>query len=238
MRDKRELSGVGRVLSPVTIAAHELKTPLVLLRQLSLALQDKTLNESERQQIAHHMQLVSERALRLTSDITKVQRLEDALFELEPVNVAHVYHEVLYELSPLYAACGRVLASTRRNTVPLAVGNRDLLRRVMLNFADNALQYGSAEQPVELTCSLHDETTLRLGVRDYGPALDSKAWAQLEQQLYRPESITARPGSSGLGLSIARQFAEVMTGSVGMTRHRDGATFYVELPVSRQMTLV
>lgn len=238
MRNERGSQGVVRVLSPVTIAAHELKTPLVLLRQLSLALQDESLTEIERQRIAQHMQLVSERALRLTSDITKVERLEDALFELEPVNIAHVYHEVIYELSPLYQACGRMLRSTRRNTAPLAVGNRDLLRRVMLNFADNALQYGSTNQPVELQCSLHDEKTLRLGVRDYGPALDSKLWAQLEDQLFRPESIKARPGSSGLGLSIARQFAEAMSGTIGMTRHRDGATFYVELPISRQMVLV
>lgn len=238
MRNERELEGVVRVLSPVTIAAHELKTPLVLLRQLSLALQSDSLQEPERQQIAQHMQLVSERALRLTSDITKAERLEDALFELEPVNIAHIYHEVIYELSPLYEACGRVLRSTRRNSVPLAVGNRDLLRRVMLNFADNALQYGSTEQPVELHCSMRDESTLRLGVRDYGPALDTKLWDQLERQLFRPESIKARPGSSGLGLSIARQFAEAMSGTIGMTRHKDGATFYVELPVSRQMVLV
>lgn len=238
MRENGERYAARPALTPVTIAAHELKTPLVLLRQLSLVLQDDTLAPGERQEMARHMQLVSERALRLTSDITKAERLQDALFELEPVNVAHVYHDVVYELSPLYQACGRILAVKPRRTAPLAVGNRDLLRRVMLNFADNALQYGSAEHPVELTCSMRGDSTLRLGVRDYGPALDSKVWAQLEQRLFRPESIKARPASSGLGLSIARQFAEVMHATVGMTRHRDGATFYVDLPVSRQMALL
>jgi len=80
---------------------------------------------------------------------------------------------------------------------------------------------------------------VRVGIRDYGPALSSDMWRQLQKKLkHSPQTIHARPQSSGLGLFIASQFAEAMQGSIGATRHRDGATFYVELQASRQLSLL
>ena len=227
-----------RALTPVVIAAHELKTPLILLRQLSLGLQDESLDLAARHQLAYQAQLVSERALRLTSDITKAERLEDALFEMEPVSVAGICREVVDELAPLYRACGRSIEAKPRRQSLLAVANRDLLRRVVLNFADNALQYSSPDSPVELSYRLCGDSTLRLGVRDYGPALDVKTLDDIENRLSRAEVVKARPHSSGLGLSIVKKFAEAMSSEVGLIRHRDGATFYVDLPLSRQMKLI
>lgn len=226
-------------LSPVVIAAHELKTPLVLLRQLALSLEDESLSRSERATIASHMKLVSERALRLTSDLTKVQRLEDALFEMEPLNPQQICEEVLYELSPLYKACGRVLTIDRRRKQVLAVGNRDLLRRVLLNFADNALYYGEEDEPVELSIQARENgEVIRLGVRDRGPAVSTNLWQSIDETSLQPEAVHARPSSSGLGLMIARRFADSMNAKVGTLRHRDGATFFIDLYASKQLNLL
>lgn len=226
-------------LSPVIIAAHELKTPLVLLRQLALSLEDETLSASERGAIVSHMRLVSDRALRLTGDLTRSQRLEDALFEMEPLNPQQICEEVLFELSPLYKACGRQLKLDRRSRQVLAVGNRDLLRRVVLNFADNALYYGEEDEPVEISIQTrsHGEI-IRLGVRDYGPAVSADVWTSLDTRTLQPEAIHARPASSGLGLMIARRFADAMSATVGTLRHRDGATFFIDLYASKQLNLL
>jgi K+-sensing histidine kinase KdpD len=81
--------------------------------------------------------------------------------------------------------------------------------------------------------------TIRIGVRDYGPALSSDMWRKLQKKLRTaPQAIHARPESSGLGLYIASQFAEAMNGRIGAVRHKDGATFYVELQASSQMSLL
>lgn len=226
-------------LSPVVIAAHELKTPLVLLRQLALSLEDESLSPSERATIASHMKLVSERALRLTNDLTKIQRLEDALFEMEPINPQQICEEVLYELSPLYKACGRELTIDRRRKQVLAVANRDLLRRVLLNFADNALYYGEDDEPVQLSIQARENgDVIRLGVRDRGPAVPTNLWQSIDETSLQPEAVHARPGSSGLGLMIAKRFADSMNGKVGTLRHRDGATFFIDLYASKQLNLL
>jgi signal transduction histidine kinase len=226
-------------ISSLIVASHELKTPLVLLRQLSLSLADDRLSDVERQLIVTQMKLVSERALRLTSDLTKTQRLEDGLFTMEPVNPQQICEDVVRELSPLYAACGRSIEFRKSHRSSLAVANRDLLRRILINFADNALYYADEQSPVTLNIETKQRGDLiRLGVRDYGPAVPVNVWQRLSRNEVQNESIRARPASSGLGLMIARQFAEAMNGKVGVTRHRDGATFYVDMYASKQMSLL
>jgi len=227
-------------MSSVTAAAHELKAPLALLRQLALRLEDETLSSSERQRLVEHMTLTSERALRLTSDLTKSARLEDALFDLEPLNPEQVCRDIAVELAPLFSAHQRELRVEHRSHPLLLVANRDLLRRIVMNFSDNALHYSQPGTAVRIQIqALKKSGMIRVGVRDFGPALSSDMWRTLQKKLSKaPQAIHARPQSSGLGLFIASQFADAMHGHIGVTRHRDGATFYVELQASQQLSLL
>ena len=220
-------------------AAHELKSPLALMRQLALRL-DTAESPAERRHLIDRMTLTSERALRLTSDLTKVARLDDALFEVEPINPEQICRDIAVELEPLFAAHHRNIAVSSRTHPLLLVANRDLLRRILMNFSDNALHYSEPGSAVHLQIqALRRSGTIRVGVRDYGPALSADMWRSLQKKLDRaPQAIHARPQSSGLGLYIASQFADAMNGRIGVTRHRDGATFYVELQASRQMSLL
>ncbi len=243
MRERTEQSRIGQdgfILSPVVAAAHELKSPLVLVRQLSLMLEDDGLSAGERHQILDQIRLTSERALRLTSDLTRAARLEDAMFILEPINPWQICDDIVHELTPLFAAHGRQLTIRSHKHPLLMVANRDLLRRIVMNFSDNALHYSEAGAAVELQIkSLQAGKIIRVGVRDFGPALSSDMWRSLQQKLATaPQAVHARPQSSGLGLYIAGMFAEAMQGSIGVTRHRDGATFYVDLQASRQLSLL
>lgn len=222
-------------------AAHELKSPLALVRQLALSLESGELEPQQVARIVRQITLTSERALRLTTDLSRSVRLEDSLFDLEPLNSQQLCEDVAHELAPLYQASGReirVVSSSRRSV--LAVANRDLLRRIMLNFGDNALHYADTQAPVELRASIYGRgAKIRLGVRDYGPALPSDMWRRLQAQLGKDvQSLHTRPQSSGLGLYVAGQFAQAMHGAIGVTRHRDGATFYVDIDASTQLKLL
>lgn len=228
-----------RDLSPIIAAAHELKSPLSLIRQLSLGL-DGDLSAAEHQRLIERIRLTSERALRLTGDLTKVARLEDALFELEPINPRQLCNDIVRELEPLFTAHDRSLSVTSRRHPFLLVANRDLLRRIVVNFSDNALHYSEAGGTVELQIkALQKGRIIRVGVRDYGPALSSDMWRTLQARLgVAPQAVHARPQSSGLGLYIARLFADAIHGRIGVIRHRDGATFYIDLQASGQLSLL
>ena len=227
-------------LSFLIAAAHELKAPLALIRQLSLSLEQGLNDDETSLRMLRQISLSSERGLRLTTDLTRTTRLDDSLFSLETINSHQLLEEVAHELTPLFKAQDRELcvASNRRQV--LVVANRDLLRRILLNFSDNALHYaGSDSQVVLQVASIQEGERVKFGVRDYGPGVPSDVWKRLKHRLgTTPQTLHNRPASSGLGLYIAGQFAEAMHGTIGATRHRDGATFYVDLLASKQLKLL
>lgn len=235
---QHEGGGVTSRISSIGVAAHELKSPLVLLRQLSIELQHENLSEGERSRILEQMTHISEKALRLTGDLTRVES-QATLFDLSPINPLDVASDVRYELQSLYKAHDRTLKVRRIRNLPPVIANRDLLRRILLNFADNALHYGDENGVVELHAELlRERSAVRMSVRDYGPHMPMSNWRKLTATLAQGQPVHQRPQSSGLGLYISHQFASNMNGHIGAIRHQDGASFYVELPVSRQLTLV
>jgi K+-sensing histidine kinase KdpD len=227
-------------LSSTIAAAHELKAPLALIRQLSLSLEAHNISPEQHDLLLSQIRLTSERALRLTTDLSRASRLEDSIFETEPLNPSQLCEDVAHELSPLYQAKGKNIRVPYRKNNLLVIGNRELLHRILLTFADNALHYAETDIAVELHASaVNHSQTIRLSVRDYGPAVPSDVWRRIESRLGKStQMLHSRPQSSGLGLYVAGQFATAMNGSIGATRHRDGATFYVDLHASTQTSLL
>jgi K+-sensing histidine kinase KdpD len=233
--------GMGVVFreSSLVAAAHELKAPLALIRQLALMIERDGYNLEGQSRRLEQIILTSEKALRLTSDLTRSVRLEDALFPVEPINPQQLCEDIVKEMTPLFRAHNKSLVAVPHRRAPLLIGNRDLLRRVIANFVDNALYYASSEHTVHIMTKLNTKMdTVRVMVRDYGPALPINTVRTTADKLKMSESVHARPQSSGLGLYLAQQFALHMNGDVGVIRHKDGATFYIDLQASRQLSLL
>lgn len=227
-------------LSSFEIAAHELKSPLALIRQLTIELKSTDIMDGERDMILTQIQLLSERSLRLSSDITKASSLQTSLFPNRPLNVSQLCEDVVDEMSPLYLAHDKTLTRRSVGVLPLAVANYDLLRRILLNFSDNALHYADQHGKVTMSSQhLRRRGIVRVSVRDFGPALPTHIWRSLRSaHVEMPKSIVARPNSSGLGIKISGQFADVIGGKIGAIKHRDGASFFIDLPVSKQLSLL
>jgi signal transduction histidine kinase len=234
--DERE--GKEFELAPLVTAAHELKAPLVLLRQLALQLVNET-DPDMIAEISRRIRLTSERSLRLVNGLSKVARLEDALFKLEPVVVNNVAREVANELQPLSVALGqKIEIKTRKNV--LAIGHFDLLRTILLGLIDNSLMSHSDSQNVVEVRFRGCGDNLQILVRDFGEAIEPKRFKTISTTLgMTPVAVPSRPNSTGLGLFIASKFSEYMHGHLAITRHRRGGmTFKVTLPASKQLSLV
>lgn len=221
----------------LSVIAHELKSPWALMRQLALSLDFTDPNPASLARTQDQMVAVSERALQQVQDLTKVARLEDGLFAMEPVAVRSVCDEVSRELAQLFRDYHRQLDLRYSNKARLVVANRELLRSVIYNFASNALHY--SERGTVSQLSVRDSHHhVRIDIRDHGPALPTTVWRQLQSgSVTTPTDIAMRPGSSGLGLYIASRFSQYMHARVGAIRHRDGTSFFIELPVSQQIPL-
>lgn len=221
-------------LPSLSVAAHELKSPITLMRQLSLVLQDDGLSSAEKSRYQQQLIATADRALLLTTDLSHAANLQPSLFPLESVNPLAICQSIAREIDPLMKIYDRNIAwpkASRKTT--LVVANPRLLGRVVANFIDNALRYTEADIPIRVNIGQSGET-VRVGVRDYGPQMTRSDYQRLLSEVEQMKTIRTRPESSGLGIFIASQFARAMQGSIGLIRHRDGVTFYVDLPVSRQ----
>ena len=224
-------------VSGILVAAHELKAPLNLMRQLAFSLESE-LDLKERKNIHRQMIDISDRAIKQVNDLSKIARLEEGLFEMAPVSARGVCDEVTRELKSLFIFNKRSLDIKYTNRERLVIANHDLLYSVIYNFCVNAAHY-SGEQTKSCLTVKDYQGSVRISVRDYGPALPMDVWREMKRGwLKKPTSIAMRPGSSGLGLFIASKFSKYMNARVGAIRHRDGTSFFVELQPSKQLELL
>lgn len=220
----------------VSVIAHELRTPLCLMRQLALSL-DLTPNSNQRKKIQSQLIQVSDRILYQIQDLDRISRLEDGLFEMEPVSVRGVCDSVLRDLAPLSRLEQRKIRTSYFNKTRLASANRDLLHSIIYNLCVNSLRYTNEEGYSQLSVSEH-KSRVRISIRDYGPALPTELWHELHAgTLEHPVNISMRPSSSGLSLYLASRFARQMHSQLGAIRHRDGISFFLDLLPSTQATL-
>lgn len=237
--NEREFLNLVAKESSFLVAAHEMKTPLSIIRQLSLTLNDDDteISDDERSRILHQIDITSERALRLVQDLTKISKLEDAIFELEPINSKKICHDVVSEISDVFKLHNRVIRFKNVRKNELIVANYELLRSVLMNFSDNALYSSNEKTEVEIKVSNVGEK-VRISVRDFGDELPLSIWRAVKKQNHQPVQASSRPQSSGLGIFIAQSFATAMGAKIGVIRHRNGSTFYIDLNRSGQLSLL
>jgi K+-sensing histidine kinase KdpD len=220
----------------LTACSHELKTPLCLIRQLTFELAQEK-NPKKQQEIIRRIRLTTERSLRLADNLAKIARLENALFELEPIQVGGLCREVVDELLPLSRALGQTFDIKISNQSTVVVGHRELLRSLLLGLVDNSLSCGDSKKIRITARQNHDETVL--AVRDFGPIMELRQFRRLAGSLDFAAPISARPLASSLGLLIANKFAGVMQGRLSVSRHHSGGvTFRAHLPLSSQLNLL
>ena len=225
-------------LPSVLVAAHELKTPLALIRQMALLLDDDLTSTADKKQIHQRIIQTSEQALQLTVDLANSANLTPSLFPLEPVNPLALCQQIAVETRLSAALYGRKISWPRsgRNS-RLILANRTLLGRILANFLNNALKYTEDGSEIKVSVTAAKEA-VRLSVRDFGPMMSLKEYRRLLSEMDARKTVRTRPESSGLGIYVASQFARAMNGQIGLIRHRDGLTFYVDMPISRQLSLL
>ena len=218
-------------LPSVLVAAHELKTPLALIRQLALLLDDDLTSSADKTQIQQRIIRTSEQALQLTIDLANSANLTPSLFPLEPVNPLALCQQVAMETKFNAVLYGRKVSwpKSSRNS-QLILANRTLLGRILANFLNNALAYTEDGSEIKVSVKATKDA-VRMSVRDFGPMMSLKEYRLLLDEMETRKTVRTRPESSGLGIYVANQFARAMNGRIGLIRHRDGLTFYVEMPI-------
>jgi len=198
-------------------AAHQLRTPLAILRARLDGLPPRPEVAALKQDC--------DRIARVVSQLLSIARLEAHQIDLgETIELGALAAGIVADMAPLAIAEGRGLALDHPAEPIYVRGNSAALRDAVANLIDNALRYGPAGQPVEVTL----RPGASLAVADRGPGIAPKDRARLFEPFWRGHQ--PRGSGSGLGLAIVQEIALAHGGEVeALDRAGGGAEFRIAI---------
>jgi len=199
-------------------AAHELRTPLAILRTQIDMIADRELAQWLRNDV--------ENMSRLVNQLLEMAELETFVIGPdETADLVAVSAEVAAFLAPLALANGKRVAVSGARGPVLVHGNPDMLARAVRNLVENALVHTSPLTTVEIEIDQHGA----ISVSDRGPGVPSAEREQIFRRFWRRDR--RRQGSAGLGLSIVARIAERHGARVSVAdRAGGGAVFTLAVP--------
>jgi signal transduction histidine kinase len=222
----------------LTIASHELKTPLTPLC-LQLEIMQKLLNAgAPPEQICQKLPVFVDRLFRLTD---RLSRLVEELLDVSRINNGKLLLEKreLHFSALVREVCDRFgndLARTKSNLhLNLEEGiigawDKPRLEQVATNLLNNAIKYGEGKV-IQVTTGLEDGHAV-LRIRDHGIGIATEDQSRIFQ-LYERAVSPSHFGGLGLGLYIVRQIVEAHGGQAGLESNLGtGSTFWVKIPLN------
>jgi two-component system sensor histidine kinase ChvG len=217
--------------------AHELKNPLTSLKNAVEMLVRTKSDDAARDRLMGIVRNDLKRIDRLITDISDASRLDAELSReaSEPVNIARLLETIveIYRLTELPRNV-QISLGLRLPEQAMVMGRDERLGQIVRNLIDNAVSFSPNDGTVAIRADAADGKVL-ISVEDEGPGIPPGDLEAIFNRFY-----TERPPehgfgkNSGLGLSIARQIAEGIGGSIrAENRPVKGARFVVELPLAR-----
>jgi signal transduction histidine kinase len=194
-------------------AAHELRTPLAILRSRVDTLADRGVSKALHQDI--------EGMARIISQLLDIAELES--FSIDPhekADLRTICAEVAEFAAPLALAKGKNIALSGSDAPVWVNGNPEMLSRAIRNLVENAINYAPPGTTVEIVV----ESRGMVRVLDEGPGIKEEERALIFQRFWRRDR--RRTGNAGLGLSIVQRIADTHAATVSVeNRPTGGANF-------------
>jgi len=219
----------------LSIAAHELRTPVAGLRGFARMLTRQFEREGhldpERGRTAlHHIDRQSGRLAGLVNQLLDVSRLETGWLDLNRSDVDLV--------TLVREAVDGARAMTSQHTFLLdlpetMMASIDALRieQVISNIVDNAVRYSPAGGVIEVTLQKSRDDAADILVRDHGIGISDTHRESIFQRFYRADP-TGMISGMGLGMYISKEIVERHGGRIWAEAPEDGGTrFVVRLPL-------
>jgi len=207
--------------------SHDLRSPLTAIDAAASGLQSETLRlrDEDRRALLATIRLESARLARLVENLLDLSRLQAGAAQPRP-ELWPPEELVAQALDELTDADSRVTLALEEGVPPVRVDAAQI-ERVLVNLIENALKYSPPAAPVRVSVEGGDGE-VRVHVIDGGPGIAPADRDVVFEPFHRAASGGAR--GAGLGLAIARGFAQANGGRVWAEPAERGAHLVVALP--------
>ena len=226
----------------LSVAAHELKTPITSLRgfaELTMRAIDRG-GELDRERLRLALAAVNSQSQKLThlvSQLLDVSRIQAGKLTLNyrEADLTQLVAEVVADAER--RATAHTFAVRSPGSVPVEV---DTLRieQVITNLLDNAVKFSpdgseiDIDIHIDLVVGSAQPPAATVVVRDRGPGIQPEHRERIFERFYQAQSPSSAPAGMGLGLYISRQIVELHGGRI-WTESADGggSRFFLTIPL-------
>ena len=212
-------------------AAHELRTPLSLMR-VQLDLYNSTRNPDNDADTLQTIKMVTEQNGRLSKMVKTLLDMSElqTVGRDDEIMVDALVDEVLADLDPLAQEKNIKLTGKCKNIT--MVGSDILIYRLVYNLVENAIKYNHSGGQVTVT-AYRKEKHVYLSVEDTGNGIPEELRERVFEPFFRVDKSRSRElGGVGLGLALVREIVRVHDGSIAVRSNPSGGTvFDVILPL-------
>lgn len=221
----------------VSVAAHQLRTPLSIIKwSLSMILEEEMgpLNSEQKEMLSRANQ-TNERMIRLINDLLNVARIEEGRFMYRPtiIDLGEFVESIVISLKPLAQKkkikLGLKISKTKAPKVIRA--DIEKLNLAIKNIIENAIFYTDSGGSVEVSLS-RKKDEVELSVKDNGIGIPKDQLDRVFAKFFRADNaVRKETEGTGLGLFIAKNVVEAHRGKISFVlEEKKGTTFTISLP--------
>ncbi|NIJ44941.1 signal transduction histidine kinase/DNA-binding response OmpR family regulator/ligand-binding sensor domain-containing protein [Wenyingzhuangia heitensis] len=220
-----------------TNISHEFRTPLSLIKASIESLSERSKEDKKDKEYVKITNRNISILLRLVNQLIDVRRFDQKKMKLEKEETAIVsFVEDTAQSFLAVANKKQVLFEYKATNASLVTEiDQDKIEKVIYNLLSNAFKHTNAKGSVKIEV-LIKENIFEIVVTDTGKGIPEKHRASIFERFYQGEKVKSENmGSSGIGLSLTKDFVEMHGGTISfISKENVGTTFTVSIPTTTQ----
>ena len=203
-------------------AAHELRTPLAVMRtKLEVFEKNNNPSAAEHQETVHMIRMQTSRLSHVIDILLEMTDLQSAQKQ-DRISLADMAEEVICDLTAV--ADKKEITITQNPGTAEIIGNDTLIYRAIYNLVENAIKYNHTGGNVTVSIKEDGEFATVI-VSDNGPGIQQEDWQHIFEPFFRIDKSRSRDmGGAGLGLALVKEIARQHGGDVYVVQSSKNGT--------------
>ena len=221
--------------------SHELRTPLNAILGFSEMILEDLQDQGGNQEMIGDMAKIhhaGETLLSLVNDVLDISKIESGKMDIyiEPIDLKKLLQGLIDTITPLAHKNNCQLELIQDPRLGEFYADFTKVKQILLNLLSNAIKFGENGKISLSAHYLQSENIYEFRVQDQGIGISQSQIEKLFQSFTQADPSTTRKyGGTGLGLTICKQFTEIMGGKIWVeSQLQHGSCFIIQIPVQVQ----
>ena len=222
----------------VSVAAHQLRTPLSAIKWTIRMILDGDVGEinEEQRELLEQTYISNERMIRLINDLLDVSRIEEGrlLYDQKDARIEDVLESVIEASQEMLRNKNMVLEVNKKETPKVKI-DKEKMGVVIQNLLENAIKYTEQGGKIKITLD-NDEKNVIFKIEDSGVGIPKSQQDRIFTKFFRAENVTRmETNGTGLGLYTTKNIVQAHKGQIWFeSEENKGTTFYFTIPINNK----